>query len=71
MKEFIVDHDVWDVRKQKLHGEDTQISPCHHQCQTLAGDPGPVTGGGGLRVIVRSKMGRLQDKDKLGKYIQW
>ena len=60
LKEFIVD--VWEVRKQKLYGEDT--CPSHHQCQTLAGDAGPVTGGGGLRV---SKMGRLQDKAKLGK----
>ena len=60
MKEFIVD--VWEVRKQKLYGEDT--CPSHHQCQTLAGDAGPVTGGGGLRV---SKLGKLQDKGKLGK----
>ena len=60
LKEFIVD--VWEVRKQKLYGEDT--CPSHHQCQTLAGDAGPVTGGGGLRV---SRMGRLQDKGKLGK----
>ena len=57
VKEFIVD--VWEVRKQKLYGEDT--SPSHRQCQTLAG---PVTGDGGLRV---SKMGKLQDKGKLGK----
>ena len=55
MKEFIVD--VWEVRKQKLYGEDT--CPSHHQCQTLAGDAGPVTGGGGLRV---SKMGKLHNK---------
>ena len=44
--------------------------PSYHKCQTLAGDAGPVTGGGGLRV------GKLQDKGKLGKfhvhvYIQW
>ena len=39
-------------------------APSHHQCQTLAGDAGPVTGGGGLRVI---RMGKLQDKGKLGK----
>ena len=58
VKEFIVD--VLEVRKQKLYGEDT--CPSHHQCQTLAGDAGPVTGGGGLRV---SKMGKLQDKGKL------
>ena len=58
MKEFIVN--VWEVRKQKLYGEDT--SPNHHQCQTLAGDAGPVTGSGGLR---DSKMGKLQDKGKL------
>ena len=37
----------------------------HHHCQTLAGDARPVTGGGGLRV---SKMGKLQDKRKLGKF---
>ena len=55
VKEFIVD--VWEVRKQKLYGEDT--CPSHHQCQTLAGDTRPVTGGGGLRV---SKMGKLQDR---------
>ena len=61
MKEFIVDE--WEVRKQKLYGEDA--FPSHHQCQTLAGDAGPVTGGGGLRV---SKMGKLQDKGKLGKF---
>ena len=60
VKEFIVD--VWEVRKQKLYGEDTY--PIHHQCQTLTGDAGPVTGGGGLRV---SRMGKLQDKGKLGK----
>ena len=30
----------------------------------MAGDTGPVTGGGGLRV---SKLGKLQDKGKLGK----
>ena len=36
------------IRKQKLHGEDT--CPSHHHCRTLAGDAGPVTGGGGLRV---------------------
>ena len=60
VKEFIVD--VWEVRKQKLYGEDT--CPSHRQCQTLAGDAGPVTGGGELRV---SKMGKFQDKGKLGK----
>ena len=41
VKEFIVD--VWEVRKQKLYGDDT--FPSHRQCQTLAGDAGPVTGG--------------------------
>ena len=50
VKEFMVD--VW---KQKLYGEDT--CPTYHKCQTLAGDAGPVTGGGGLRV---SKMGRIR-----------
>ena len=60
VKEFIVD--VCEVRKQKLYGEDA--CPSLHQCQTLAGGAGPVTGGGGLRV---SKMGKLQDKGKLGK----
>ena len=54
MKEFIVD--VWEVRKQKLYGENT--CPSHNQCQTLAGEAGPVTGGGELRV---SKMGKLQE----------
>ena len=44
MKEFIVD--VLEVRKQKLYGEDT--CPSHRQCQTVTGDAGPVTGGGGL-----------------------
>ena len=41
------------------------ICPSHQQCQTLAGDAGPVTGGGGLRV---SKMGKLQD---MGKLVSW
>ena len=36
----------------------------HCQCQTLAGDAGPVTGGGEPRV---SNMAMLQDKGKLGK----
>ena len=58
VKEFIVD--VWEVRKQKLYGEDA--CPSHHQCQTLAGDAGPVTEGGGLRVS------KLQGKGKLGKF---
>ena len=52
MKEFIVD--VLEVRKQKLYGEDT--CPSHRQCQTVTGDAGPVTGGGGLGV---SNMGKL------------
>ena len=30
------------------------IYPSQHQCQTLAGDAGPVTRGGGFRI---SKMG--------------
>ena len=46
VKDFIVD--VREVRKQKLYGEDA--CPSHRQCQTLAGDVGSVTGGGGLRV---------------------
>ena len=46
---------MWEIRKQKLYGEDT--CPSHHQCQTLVRDARPVTGGGGLRV---SKMGNLQ-----------
>ena len=41
-----------------------KIIACNRQCQSLIGDAGPVTGGGGLRV---SKMGKLQDKGKLGK----
>ena len=61
MKEFIVD--VREVRKQKPYGKDT--CPSDRQCQTLARDAGPVTGGGGLRV---SKMGQLQHKGKLGKF---
>ena len=61
VKEFIFD--VWEVRKQKLYGEDT--CPSHNQCQTLAGDAGPVTGGGELRA---STMGRLQENGKLGKF---
>ena len=52
VKKYIID--VWEVRKQKLFGEVTCSS--HHQCQTLAGDAGPVTGGAGLRV---SKVGKL------------
>ena len=32
----------------------------------MAGDAGPVTGGGRLRV---SKMGKLRDKGKLGKFV--
>ena len=55
VKEFLVD--VWEVRKQKLYGEDT--CPSHHQCQTLAGDAGPVTGGGGLRVSNMGRLGKL------------
>ena len=34
----------------------TCIYPSHHQCLTLAGDLGPVTGGG------VSKMGKLQHR---------
>ena len=39
---------------KELCGEDTYIImyPSHHQRQTLAGDPGPVTVDGGLRVVV-------------------
>ena len=48
---------------ETTYGEDACLS--YHQCQTLAGDAGPVTGGGGLRV---SRMGKLQDKGKLGKF---
>ena len=39
VKVFFVD--VWEVRKQKLYGEDA--CPSHYQCQTLAGDAGPVS----------------------------
>ena len=60
VKEFIVD--VWEVRKQKLYGKDAY--PSHHQCHTLAGYAGPVTGGGGLV----SWVAKLQDKGKLGKF---
>ena len=58
VKEFIVD--VWEVRKQKLYGEDA--CPSHHQCETLTGDAGPATGGGVLRAS------KLQDNGKLGKF---
>ena len=47
---------------EKLYGKDT--CPSHHQCETLAGDAGPVTGSGGLTA---SMMGKLQDKGKLRK----
>ena len=57
------ERDVWEVRKQKLYGKDA--CPSHRQCQTYTGDAGPVTGGGELRV---SKMGKLQDEGKLGKW---
>ena len=57
VKEFIVD--AWEG--SRLYGEDT--CPSHYQCQTLAGDAGSVTGGGGLRV---SRTGMLQDMGKLG-----
>ena len=50
-------------KEAETYGEDT--CPSHHQCQTLTGDAGPVTGGGGFRV---SKMGKLQGKGKLGKF---
>ena len=36
VKEFIFD--VWEVRKQKLYGEDTCVYPGHHQCQTIMYD---------------------------------
>ena len=41
--------ETWEVRKQNLYGEDT--NPSQHQCQTLAGDPWPVIGVGGLRAF--------------------
>ena len=41
-------------KEPELYDEDTCPS-----CQTLAGDAGPVTGGGDLRV---SKMGKLMGK---------
>ena len=43
MKEFIVA--VWEVRKQKLYGDDSY--PGQLQRQSSAGDRGPVTGVGG------------------------
>ena len=46
MKEFIVA--VWEVRKQKLYGDDSY--PGQLQRQSSAGDRGPVAGVGGGRV---------------------
>ena len=43
VKEFIVA--VWEVRKQKLYGDDSH--PGQLQRQSLAGDRGPVAGVGG------------------------
>ena len=43
VKEFIVA--VWEVRKQKLYGDDSY--PGKLQCQSLAEDRGPVAGVGG------------------------
>ena len=43
MKEFIVA--VWEVRKQKLYGDDSY--PGQLQRQSSAGDWGPVAGVGG------------------------
>ena len=43
VKEFIVA--VWEVRKQKLYGDDSY--PGQLQRQSLAGDWGPVAGVGG------------------------
>ena len=42
VKEFIVP--VWEVRKQKLYGDDSY--PGQLQCQSSAGDRGPVAGVG-------------------------
>ena len=52
MKEFIVA--VWEVRKQKLHGDDSY--PGQLQRQSSAGDRGPVAGVGG-RVDKSGKSG--------------
>ena len=58
---------IWEVRKQKLFGEDT--CPSHHQCQTLAGDEGPVRlGVGGSGFILVRWVAKLQVKGKLGKF---
>ena len=43
MKEFIVA--VWEVRKQKLYGDDSYPGQLQHQ--SSAGDRGPVAGVGG------------------------
>ena len=43
MKEFIIA--VWEVRKQKLYGDDSYPGQLHHQ--SLAGYRGPVGGVGG------------------------
>ena len=47
----------------KTHALVIDTCPSHHQCQTLAGDAGPVTGGGGL---MDSRTDKLQDR-----YISW
>ena len=45
-----------EAKKQKLNGEDA--CPSHHQCQTLAGHAGPVTGveGSGLLRLVSCRI---------------
>ena len=52
MKEFIVA--IWEMRKQKLHGDDTYLGQL--QRQSLAGDRGPAGGVGG-RVGKSAKSG--------------
>ena len=58
MKEFIVA--VWEVGKQKLHGDDSY--PRQLQRQSSAGDWGPVAGVGGRvsRVSLISHMVRVR-----------
>ena len=59
VKEFIVA--VWEVRKQKLYGDDSYPGQLQHQ--SSAGDRGPVAGVGGRlvsRVSLVSHMVRVR-----------
>ena len=59
VKEYIVD--VWEVRKQILHGDET--CPSHLQSQSSVGDLGGVTGVDGQR------SGKLDNQVSLMIYI--